>query len=449
MYESPLASMRRRVGLGMFGLGTAGAIWLFTPGLPVLRGPSAPAEVMQAGRALFEHEWAPHDELAGGDGLGPVFNGRSCVECHFQGGVGGGGDNAHNVMAFEAMPTQDRPEVKGGLIHHFAVANLLLENHEALRKIFPIVPGGSRFEGGCHIVTRDFDPIQTQSVNTTALFGLGWIDRISGKTIRHQRLLAGTSAIGKELTGNLASGILGRARILPDGRVGKFGWKAQFATLEDFVAAACANEIGLGNPRMEQARPMAALDYPAVERDLDDAQFRALVAFVDTLPRPIEALPEAADERHRADRGKAVFREVGCAVCHTPDVGGVEGVYSDFLLHRLDGPKASAGGGGYAERPPVPLPDEYPLPEEWKTPPLWGVADSAPYFHDGRTGTLEAAILRHRGDAESVTAAYKALPTADRQALVAFLKTLRAPSDVPPAPHPSTTGTRTQLAMGR
>jgi CxxC motif-containing protein (DUF1111 family) len=416
----------------MFGLGTLGVLWILTPGLPVLRAPRASDAVRREGLELFGHEWEPHDPLAKGDGLGPVFNARSCVECHFQGGVGGGGDNKHNVTAFEAMPTQDRPEVKGGLIHRFAVANLFLEDRKALEKFFPIVPGGLRLEGGCQIITRDFDPIQTQAVNTTALFGLGWIDRISGKTIRHNNLVVGAAAVGKELVGELGGVIPGRPRVLPDGRVGKFGWKAQFATLEEFVAAACANEIGLGNPRMEQARPMVGVAYPSVDRDLTDAQFRNLVAFVDTLPRPIEALPDDPEARLRSDRGKAVFRQVGCAVCHTPDVGGVEGVYSDFLLHRLDDRKE--GRGGYAERPPVPLPEEHPLPEEWKTPPLWGVADSAPYFHDGGAPTLEAAILRHHGDAEAVTAAYKDLPANDRRAVIDFLKTLRAPSDVPPAP---------------
>jgi CxxC motif-containing protein (DUF1111 family) len=432
MYESPLETTRRRVGMGMFGLGAVGALWILTPGLPVMSRPRATAEVKQAGLELFEHEWAPHDPLAKGDGLGPVFNARSCVECHFQGGVGGGGDNKHNVTAFEAMPTQDRPEVKGGLIHRFAVANHLLENRRALEKFFPIVPGGLRLEGGCQIVTRDFDPIQTQAVNTTALFGLGWIDRISGKTIRHQSLVVGTAAVGKELAGDFTGIVPGRPRVLPDGRVGKFGWKAQFATLEEFVAAACANEIGLGNPRMEQARPMVSVAYPSVDRDLSDAQFRTLVSFVDTLPRPIEAVSDDPDRRLRAERGKSLFRQVGCAVCHTPDVGGVEGVYSDFLLHRLDNRKA--GSGGYVERPPVPLPEDYPLPEEWKSPPLWGVADSAPYFHNGAAPTLEAAVLRHHGDAESVTAAYEDLPAGDRTALIEFLRTLRAPADAPPAP---------------
>ncbi len=413
----------------MFGLGAFGVLWMLTPGLPVFRAPRASAEARAAGLQIFEHEWQPHDPMARGDGLGPVFNARSCVECHFQGGAGGGGDKKHNVLAFEALPTQDRPEVKGGLIHRFAVANHFLEGRSELSKFFPIVPGGTRVEGGCRVFTQDFDPVHTETVNSTALFGAGWVDRISGKTIRYQRMRIATAAIGNEITGNSRGVAPGRPRLLPDGRVGKFGWKAQFATLEEFVAAACANELGLGNPGMEQARPMVCLDYPQVERDLNDAQFRSLVAFVDTLARPVETIPAGHDQQRRSERGKALFREIGCAACHTPDMGGVEGVYSDFLLHRLDD---RSRGGGYSETPPVPLPHEYPLPEEWKTPPLWGVADSAPYFHDGDSPTLESAVRRHRGDAESVTAAYLKLPADDRTALIAFLMTLRAPSDAVP-----------------
>jgi CxxC motif-containing protein (DUF1111 family) len=111
-------------------------------------------------------------------------------------------------------------------------------------------------------------------------------------------------------------------------------------------------------------------------------------------------------------------------------MAGVAGVYSDFLLHRLD--DRSKGASGYRETTPVPLPEDYPLPEEWKTPLLWGVADSAPYFHDGGSPTLESAVRRHHGDAESVTAAYLKLPTEDRTALIDFLKTLKAPTDADP-----------------
>jgi CxxC motif-containing protein (DUF1111 family) len=423
----------------------AGIAWILTPGLPVLRAPQASANQKQAGLELFNHDWKPNDPLASGDGLGPVYNAQSCVACHFQGGVGGSGDNAHNVTAFEAFPTPDRPEVKGGLIHHFAVEKQFREGRRVLNKFFPVLPDATIVVNGCSIQVHDLDPVHTQNVNSTALFGAGWIDRISGKSIRHQSLKTRTALLGRELTGDFNGVGAGRPRILPDGRVGKFGWKAQFASLEEFVAAACANEIGLGNPQMAQARPMVCSSYPTVENDLTPVQFRSLVAFVDTMPRPIEAIPADAGERARADRGRQLFREVGCADCHTPEIDGVAGVYSDFLLHQLD--IQGTANKGYGELPPVPLPEDHPLPEEWKTPPLWGVADSAPYLHDGSCGTLEQAIQKHHGDADNVRVAFNRLTTDDRTAIIAFLKTLRAPTEVPPAPAPAPVAVKARLAM--
>jgi CxxC motif-containing protein (DUF1111 family) len=128
-------------------------------------------------------------------------------------------------------------------------------------------------------------------------------------------------------------------------------------------------------------------------------------------------------------------------------MGGVQGVYSDFLLHRLDDPSK----GGYHETPPVPLPEAYPLPEEWKTPALWGVADSSPYFHDGNAGTLEAAVNRHHGDAENVYNAYRKLSSREQAAIITFLKTLTAPSDAVPyvAPAPAPAPAKGRLAMAR
>jgi CxxC motif-containing protein (DUF1111 family) len=256
--------------------------------------------------------------------------------------------------------------------------------------------------------------------------------------------------IRNELAGDFRSIPPGRPRILADGRIGKFGWKAQFATLEDFVAAACANEIGLGTDRMAQAQPLAtACRAPAeVGPDLDKTQFRSLVAFVTTLPRPIEVSPSDSQERTQVELGRATFEKVGCAACHTPDLGGVAGVYSDFLLHRIIDDRKN-----YGETPDVPPPASHPLPEEWKTAPLWGVADSAPYFHDGGSPTLESAILRHEGDASGVTATYQGLPADEREAVIRFLKSLKAPADAEPAsapaPAPAPTGgkTRGQLAL--
>jgi len=87
MRRLSLATQRRLIHWGLVIGAVAAGLWVWSPGLPVLWGPSASAKDIAAGRELFEHEWTPNDPLAAGDGLGPVFNDRSCVACHFQGGV--------------------------------------------------------------------------------------------------------------------------------------------------------------------------------------------------------------------------------------------------------------------------------------------------------------------------------------------------------------------------
>lgn len=435
---------RRRIGMGILAFAATWLLWTLTPGLPVLRAPRAGAEVRRVGLDLFVHEWQPHDPMAHGDGLGPVFNARSCVACHFQGGVGGGGGAKENVLTFEAQPAPGHLEVRTGLLHKFAVDERFSERALMLQTLFPIVPKGAEIKGVCFSERHDFNPVRTQGLNSTALFGAGWIDGLSQKAITHQRMRRSIAVIGQELSGEFGSVPPGRPRLLADGRVGKFGWKAQFATLEEFVASACANEIGLGTPRLEQAKPLGGNAPAPAGPDLDEAQFHAMLAFVSTLPRPREVTPADRREQAQADRGKALFKTVGCAACHTPDLGGVEGVYGDFLLHRIvDNRKP------YSEIPDVPMPEGHPSPEEWKTAPLWGVADSAPYFHDGASLTLEAAIQRHEGDAASVTEAYRRLPSDDRDAVIAFLKGLKAPVEATPAPAPASKEARGQLAMAR
>src|SRR5262249_21327613 len=111
---------------------------------------------------------------------------------------------------------------------------------------------------------------------------------------------------------------------------------------------------------------------------------------------------------------------------------------------RIDRTVQEGGGGGYGiqdETGIPPFPDDHPTAVEWKTPPLWGVADSAPYFHDGHSATLEAAIRRHAGQADGVTKAFCNLSRADQEAMVAFLKTLKAPPDVFPVKSPESVQT--------
>src|SRR5262245_3644769 len=105
MRRSALDRQRRLVGGALLVAVWCAILWFLSPGLPVLWGPWASAATREAGRELFEHEWTANDPLAHGDGLGPVFNARSCAACHFQGGVGGAGDSAHNIHNYAVHPT--------------------------------------------------------------------------------------------------------------------------------------------------------------------------------------------------------------------------------------------------------------------------------------------------------------------------------------------------------
>ncbi|QVL32471.1 thiol oxidoreductase-like protein [Telmatocola sphagniphila] len=424
---------------------SAFVLWQFSDGMPIFFGPTASAAEKALGQELFNHEWQVNDPLAHGDGLGPVFNAKSCVACHFQGGIGGGGGNKQNVRNFSISPSTPDGEFVSGTIHTSSVATNLKETFELVRKKFPVVPGRTIQPPAppadpehCTytpppIVIPDFDPLRTESVQTTALFGAGWADMVSDKAIMknyRRNLIKGTIS---DLKLDFDAIPQGRPRILKDGRVGKFGWKGQFATLEEFVAAACSNEIGLSNPKMGQAQPLSHPEYPVPENpDLDRKQFRALVGFVATLPKPIEKMPETAKAADSAILGKKMFKSIGCAVCHLEDIGGVRGIFTDFLLHKLEDPLPSGGDGYGPKRPELPpLPPDMPEPSEWKTPALWGVADSAPYMHDGTAPTLQAAIFKHGGDAKVVREAYKTLKADEQQAVLDFLGTLKAPEDVP------------------
>jgi len=159
-------------------LASATLVWLVSDWVSARIAPPASAEMKQAGQELFVHQWVAHDPQAHGDGLGPMFNANSCVACHFQGGVGGGGDIAHNVVAYEVHPTVHDRQLQKGLLHAFAVDKSLAESHALLKTCFPIIKGGDRVVGGCTVRFEDFDPVRIETTNSIALFGDGLIDQV-------------------------------------------------------------------------------------------------------------------------------------------------------------------------------------------------------------------------------------------------------------------------------
>jgi CxxC motif-containing protein (DUF1111 family) len=210
--------------------------------------------------------------------------------------------------------------------------------------------------------------------------------------------------------------------------VGRFGWKAQHATLLAFGADAYRNEMGITNDlfstelaygvdaeRMRRCDPLPdpedAIEPATGRRGIDN--FESFMKFLAPVARG------AADEHVRG--GEQVFSAIGCTRCHVPALTTAPSshplfdrqhvpLFSDLLLHDIgtgDGiVQASADAG------------------EIRTPALWGLRLRRPLLHDGSAATIEQAIERHGGEAAVARQGFEALGAGDRARLLAFLRSL-------------------------
>ena len=254
--------------------------------------------------------------------------------------------------------------------------------------------------------------------NTTPLFGSGLIDAIPDAVIE--------AAAAAQAGSKTFPEIHGRVSRRADGRIGRFGWKGQMASLEDFVLTACAVELGLEVPGHHQSSDPLADEKKAPGLDLSANDCAALTSFVAALSAPVERAPATKGEKEQIAAGRSLFTSIGCASCHRPDLDTVAGLYSDLLLHDMGpslgdvGSYRSSGGGSIApaslaSRPNQP--NDRPQNgeasrQEWRTPPLWGIRDSGPYLHDGRAVTLEQAIAIHGGEGASISGGVRGTRTA-------------------------------------
>jgi CxxC motif-containing protein (DUF1111 family) len=281
--------------------------------------------------------------------------------------------------------------------------------------------------------------------NPTALFGLGLVD-----SIPESALVAEAKRQAKQ-----SPETLGRVARLKDGRAGRLGWKAQIASVNDFVLNACANELGLEVPGHHQAMMPLAPKYQTDGLDLTADECDALTVYVRSLPRPDERRAANDGELKILASGKAAFKSVGCASCHTPTMGPAEGIYSDLLVHDMGPELADLGSYGDSsseddEEPLIPpfaanagrqgqtpgqavaaAPRQFvgATKQEWRTPPLWGFRDSGPYLHDGRAETLEQAVAMHGGQGAQAAQKFFELSPRERREVETFLKSLVAPID--------------------
>jgi CxxC motif-containing protein (DUF1111 family) len=335
------------------------------------------------------------------EGLGPAFNGTSCAVCHNVPAVGGGG-----IIA----------EMRAGARGPDGEFQALYEDGESLFHLFSIP------SHPCQPVVPSHATIFARRV-PIPLFGAGLVEAILDET-----LLALEDPADRN-----RDGVSGRAAIVTDRasgarRVGRFGWKAQHATLLAFGADAYRNEMGITNDlfpdemaagvshaQMRQCDPIPdpedVADPRTRRRGIDNfASFMRLLA-------PVERSTPNAESR----AGERVFLAIGCQACHVPAL--VTGpaahpsfnrrsvpLYSDLLLHDIgtgDGIVQAAAG-----------------PDEIRTPALWGVRLRRPLLHNGSAATLEDAIMRHSREADLVRRAFERLSSAERAALIAFLRTL-------------------------
>jgi len=393
------------------------------------------AAEVAAGKELFTHVWTPNDPLTNGDGVGPVFNAASCVACHFQGGTGGSGGLKENVTLYVVLsnnggcnvPFNNRPTLTGTL-HADATAPEFLETMNLLDRGLPqnSKPTLEMINANARNGRNGNNVVFSQR-NTQALFGAKLIDEIADRDIialaRKQQLAAGMTHSETE------SLPVGRALYTRDGRVGKFGWKAQTASLLEFVQGACANELGLSNPSQAQPTSIAQPAFKSNKTDLTQRQCQQMSTYIAALGSPRQDVPNDPIERDKVHRGQALFGTMGCAACHVPNVGSVQGIYSDLLVHRMGKEFETQDISYLPQNPSEGDPESTPLQDEWRTPPLWGIADSAPYMHDGRAKTLEEAIRLHSGQAASSAREFDRRSPAEREQLLSFLNSLRAPTN--------------------
>jgi CxxC motif-containing protein (DUF1111 family) len=401
-------------------------------------------DVLMRGAELFATEWLPADPKGpGGDGLGPVYNETSCVACHHQGGPGGAGPTSTNV---EILTARDRPgrssksaELHPGfrtsqsiVLHRFGVdpeyrrkrLSLLVDDRlvnmaesveTEIQQVQELLIRNSTALGGIRLSRHAAVMVVVSERNPPALFGVGLIDAIPDEAL----LAAEKSRV------SVYPEIKGRVNRLKDGRLGRFGWKAETPDLREFVLSACANELGLEVPGHHQATSPLDFDAKAKGLDLTQADCDALSAYVRSLPAPTAGKTKSRADSTAVSEGRSMFESAGCATCHRPKLGDADGIFSDLLLHDM-GPLLSDSGSYYG----ITEPDTSKAGvkrQEWRTPPLWGFRDSGPYLHDGRAKTLEEAVALHGGEANRSAKEFFKLVPDERLKIQAFLRSLSPP----------------------
>jgi CxxC motif-containing protein (DUF1111 family) len=339
------------------------------------------------------------------DGLGPIFNGNGCGECHI----------ANQTLGATSQIVERRAGFWNGtsFIDH---------------------PGGSLIQD------RAFDPNTQERVipsatNTIALrstisvIGDGFVEAISNTTLQNI-VNAQPSAQRGQLINVPVLEMPGTSRI------GRFGHKNQQASMVSFSADAYVNEMGITSPLQPNENtsngttvPEPPDAPPGVDTNGVDVELFA-VFMRSTLAPPVDP---ARFNSATGQAGSSLFNQIGCAVCHTRTIvtsppgtlinGGAARVsnalgdkiihpFSDFALHDVGTGDGIVQNGGVSTRNKI------------RTAPLWGLRARGRFMHDGLSFSFEDAIARHGGQASTSRANFNNLTSTNKQRLLFFLSAL-------------------------
>jgi CxxC motif-containing protein (DUF1111 family) len=351
------------------------------------------------------------------NGLGPLFNGTSCAQCH-QNNVTGAASQITEVRVghLDANGNFANPTImiNGGAT---SITGRSIVNDRAI----------------CDIAqehTPDTETIRARRAVLNTL-GDGFVEAVDDQT------LLTIAANQASASGGLIHGEAIQVPVLESAgttRVGRFGWKDQQPTVLSFAADAYLNEMGVTN----RLRPNDVTSVCKVTKDPEDIPDANGLADIDKFAQFIRATQvpprdAALSTTPDAQAGATLFGAVGCITCHVGTMvtapagtvinGGAYTVpaalgsklihpYGDFLLHDV------GTGDGILQAGPADTANKL------RTAPLWGLHIKSRFMHDLESLTLADAIMRHKGEAAGVVAQFGLLSPTEQQQLITFLKSL-------------------------
>lgn len=398
------------------------------------------------GNSFFNQNWvtAPSSTEAR-DGLGPLFNARSCSACHVKDGRGAAYDEIEPTVAILirlSIPGHDPkkgviPEpVYGDQLQLKAIENVLPEgsNTVAFQEIDGWYADGMPYTLRKPLIT--ITDLSSGPLHSNVLIGLRAANAVYGLGLLEAIPESDLLALADENDDD-GDGISGRPNKVWDveageSRLGRFGWKANQPSIKQQMATAFHDDIGLTTSLLPaenytDARAEELAAFPdGGHPEVSDLIMDRMLAYMRTLAPP--ARRHVNDER--VVEGERLFYELQCNACHAttfktssqPGFPELENQiihpYTDLLLHDM-GEELADG-----------RPDFEATGTEWRTPPLWGIGlhqivnPRSGFLHDGRARTLEEAILWHGGEALNSRDRFIALDVESRRALLMFIESL-------------------------